>query len=142
MNDVKFSSMTIPQLVSFYNRHSAKPVNRFSDRKTAERRCAELFESLLSTSDTKVINQVNTPNNTRPVMKDSLKLDRTLICLSSGEIWKNAYQMWRERPEWLTSAQQDRLTAQLYAAAKIGEQKIIQINERSFMLVSVSRATV
>jgi hypothetical protein len=37
----------------------------------------------------------------------------------------------------MTSAQQDRLTAQLYAAAKVGEQKIIEINARSFMLVNI-----
>jgi hypothetical protein len=138
MNDVKFSSMTIPQLVSFYNRHSAKPVNRFSDRKTAERRCSELFESLLSTSDTKVINQVTTPNATRPVMKDSLKLDRTITCAETGDTWKNAYQMWIHNPEWMTSSQQDRLTAQLYAAAKQGQRKQITINDRTFMLVNVA----
>jgi len=90
----------------------------------------------------KAIKQKIDNSTTRPSMKASLKLDRTLICLSSGETWKNAYQMWRDHPDWLTSAQQDRLTAQLYAAAKIGEQKIIQINERSFMLVSVSGAIV
>jgi hypothetical protein len=138
MNDVKFSSMTMPQLVSFYNRNSTKPVNRFSDRKTAERRCAELFESLLSNSDTKVINQVTTPDNTRPVMKDSLKLDRTITCVETGDMWKNAYQMWIFNSEWMTSSQQDRLTAQLYAAAKRGERKQITINDRTFMLVNVA----
>jgi hypothetical protein len=128
----------MPQLVSFYNRNSTKPVNRFSDRKTAERRCAELFESLLSNSDTKVINQVTTPNNARPVMKDSLKLDRTITCVETGDMWKNAYQMWIFNPEWMTSSQQDRLTAQLYAAAKQGQRKQITINDRTFMLVNVA----
>ena len=140
MSILKFSTMTTPQLVSFYNRHSTVPVKRFSDRKTAERRCTEIFDILLKGE--KAIKQKVDNSTTRPSMKASLKLDRTIICLSSGETWKNAYQMWRERPEWLTSAQQDRLTAQLYAAAKVGEQKIIEINERSFMLVSVSGATV
>jgi hypothetical protein len=70
-------------------------------------------------------------------MKDSLKLDRTIICVNTGATWKNAYQMWRDNPDWMTSAQQDRLTAQLYAAAKVGEQKIIEINDRSFMLVNI-----
>jgi hypothetical protein len=73
----------------------------------------------------------------RPVMKDSLKLDRTIICVNTGQAWKNAYQMWRDNPDWMTSAQQDRLTAQLYAAAKTGEQRIIEINDRSFMLVNI-----
>lgn len=137
MNTVNFKSMTTPQLVSFFNRHSTTPVKRFSDRKTAERRCAEVFESLLSPVPTsRVIKQV-VDTSTRPVMKDSLKLDRTIICVNTGETWKNAYKMWRDNPDWMTSAQQDRLTAQLYAAAKIGEQKIIEINNRSFMLVNV-----
>ena len=71
MNTVNFSSMTTPQLVSFFNRHSTTPVKRFSDRKTAERRCAEVFESLLSPVPTsKVIKQV-VDTSTRPVMKDS-----------------------------------------------------------------------
>ena len=141
MNEVNFSSMTTPQLVSFYNRHSTKSVKRFSDRKTAEKRCAELFESLLSNSPvTKVMNQVTTPSNARPVMKDSLKLDRTIRCVDTGETWKNAYQMWRERTDWMTSSQQDRLTAQLYAAAKDGERKQITINDRTFELVTVAGA--
>jgi len=140
MNTVNFSSMTTPQLVSFFNRHSTTPIKRFSDRKTAERRCAELFESLLSPTPTsKVIKQVADTSN-RPVMKDSLKLDRTIICVNTGQTWKNAYQMWRECLDWMTSAQQDRLTAQLYAAAKAGEQKIIEINDRSFMLVNIKGA--
>jgi hypothetical protein len=141
MHEVKFSSMTMPQLVAFYNRHSTKPVNRFSDRKTAERRCSELFESLLSNSDSKVMNQVTTPANTRPVMKDSLKLDRTIRCVQTGDTWKNAYQMWVANPDWMTSSQQDRLTAQLYAAAKEGERKQITINDRTFELVNVPKET-
>ena len=137
MNTVNFSSMTTPQLVSFFNRHSTTPVKRFSDRKTAERRCAEVFESLLSPVPTsKVIKQL-VDTSTRPVMKESLKLDRTIICVNTGETWKNAYQMWLANTHWLTSAHQARLTAQLYAAAKVGEQKIIEINDRSFMLVNI-----
>jgi hypothetical protein len=138
MSTVKFSSMTTPQLVAFYNRHSAKPVKRFSDRLTAERRCAELFESLMSHDVVKVMNQKVEPDNARPVMRSSLKLDRTITCVETGEAWKNAYQMWVARPEWMTSSQQDRLTAQLYAAAKAGEQKRLSINGRTFMLVNVT----
>lgn len=143
MNKVNFSSMTMPQLVSFYNRHSTKPVKRFSDRKTAERRCAELFESLMIPNDpVKVMRQTATPPNAlaggvRPTMQASLKLDRTIICLNTGERWANAHQMWLAHPDWMTSAQQDRLTAQLYAAAKRGEQKQLEINGRQYMLVNV-----
>ena len=140
MNDVKFSSMTTPQLVSFYNRHSAKPVKRFSDRKTAEKRCAELFSSLMSHDTVKVMNQKSDIVNTRPAMQASLKLDRTITCIETGESWKNAYQMWVANPDWMTSSQQDRLTAQLYAAAKQGEQKRLVINDRTYMLVNVAGA--
>lgn len=140
MNDVNFQSMTMPQLVSFYNRHSTKPVKRFSDRKTAERWCAELFSSLMSHDNVKVMNQKIDTGNTRPAMQASLKLDRTITCIETGETWKNAYQMWVAHPDWMTSSQQDRLTAQLYAAAKQGEQKRLVINDRTYMLVNVAGA--
>lgn len=45
--DVK--SMTTAKLVEFYNIHNpSKPIKKFSDRATAERRCAALAESLIS----------------------------------------------------------------------------------------------
>lgn len=138
MNKVNFSSMTMPQLVSFYNRHSTKPVKRFSDRKVAERRCAELFSSLMIPQDNiKVARQKVEPSSARPAMQLSLKLDRTITCLETGETWTNAHQMWVANPSWMTSSQQDRLTAQLYAAAKQGEQKQLSINGYTFMLVNV-----
>lgn len=138
MSTVKFSSMTTPQLVAFYNRHSTKPVKRFSDRQTAEKRCAELFSSLMSHDTIKVMNQKADLGNERPVMRASLKLDRTIRCVTTKQTWKNAYQMWRENPEWMTSSQQDRLTAQLYTAAKQGERLRVTINERVFELVNVA----
>ena len=138
MNKVNFSSMTMPQLVSFYNRHSTKPIKRFSDRKTAERRCAELFSSLMTPQDNiKVARQKVEPSSARPEMQRSLRLNRTITCLGTGETWTNAHQMWVSHPDWMTSSQQDRLTAQLYAAAKQGEQKQLTINGRTFMLVNV-----
>lgn len=140
MNTVNFSSMTMPQLVSFYNRHSTKPVKRFSDRKAAERRCAELFSSLMIPADTvKVAHQKVEPSSARPVMQMSLKLDRRITCEDTGEVWVNAHQMWVANPDWMTSAQQDRLTAQLYAAAKQGEQRVVAINGRAFKLVNVQK---
>lgn len=136
MNNVNFAQMTTPQLVSFYNRHASKPVKKFSDRKTAERRCSELFDSLATNNPAKVMNQkAETPQ--RAAMKESLKLDRTIKCVETGETWKNAYRMWKEHQDWMTTSQQDRLTAQLYAAAKTGEQKVVTVNGRSFILVNV-----
>lgn len=137
--NVNFSSMTMPQLVSFFNRHSPRPVRRFSDRKTAERRCAELFDSLMTTSSAKVLNQKAPAERVseRPAMQSSLRLDRSILCVETGEQWKNAHRMWCEHPDWMSSGQQDRLTAQLYAAAKNGEQVTVPINGRSFRLVNV-----
>jgi hypothetical protein len=136
MNTVNFSTMTAPALVDFYNRHSMKPVKRFSDRKAAERRCTELFESLKSSSPEKVMNQKST--ELRPAMKTSLKLDRRIQCEETGEQWKNAHQMWKDNPGYMTSGQQDRLTAQLYIAAKQGMRIVVKVNDLNFSLVSVT----
>jgi hypothetical protein len=46
--------------------------------------------------------------------------------------------MWVENPDWMTSSQQDRLTARLYAAAKRGEQIVVTVNDISFQLLNVS----
>ena len=138
MNTVHFSAMTTAQLVAFWNRHNPVPVKRFADRATAERRCAELFKSLISNDHVKVMNhQPPEPDRSRSLMRASLKLDRTILCVTTGETWPNAYRMWVEHRDWLTSSQQDRLTAQLYAAAKQGEQKQLSINGYTFMLVNV-----
>lgn len=126
MEKMNFTNMTISQLAAFYNKHSQKPVKKFRDRKTAERRCEELVDTFIS-------------NGPRPEMKNSLRLDRTIRCVNTKQKWKNAYQMWRENPDWMTSSQQDRLTAQLYSAAKQGERRRVTINSRTFELVHVQK---
>lgn len=72
-------------------------------------------------------------------MKTSLKLDRTIVAVAEGResSYKNAYQMWKQHPDWMTSAQQDGLTAKLYKAAKEGQRITIEINGRSFYLANV-----
>ena len=73
-------------------------------------------------------------------MKTSLKLDRTIIAVAEGQelgTWKNAYQLWKQHPDWMTSAQQDGLTAKLYKAAKEGQRITVEINGRSFYLANV-----
>ena len=70
-------------------------------------------------------------------MKTSLKLDRTIMCLQTAEVFKNAYQMWKANPTWMTSSQQDTLTAKLYAAAKKGDKITVEINGRAFELLNV-----
>lgn len=86
------------------------------------------------------VNEVEQPPvKERPVMKASLKLDRTITCITTGEVWKNAYRMWRENPDWMTSSQQDRLTQQLYKAAKMGDKAVVEVNGRYFELVNVKK---
>ena len=132
---MNFSTMTMPQLGAFYNRNSELQIKRFSDRKTAERRCLELFNRVVKQQETEKPEPVK-----RAAMSTSLKLDRTVLCVDTGGVWSNVYQLWCERPEWMTSAQVDRLTKQLYSAAKEGRRVTVEINERRFELMNVSGA--
>ena len=140
---MNFDTLSMQQFVAYYNRHAAKPVKRFSDRKTAIRRCTDLVNSIRKTApvETEVTKQEAgkgvTLAKVRPTMQSSLKLDRTITCVETGEVWKNAYQMWLENSDWMTSGQQDRLTSQLYSAAKRGDKVMITINGRTFHLVNV-----
>lgn len=123
MNKAKLTKMTAAELVEFYNNYAEKPVTRFSSREVAIRRC----EALLDMPDEPA---------SRPAMVTSLKLDRRIMCLENNESWTNAYRMWLANPTWMTSSQQDRLTAQLYAAAKEGKRIIVTVAGRRFRLVS------
>lgn len=207
------STASTAALVEFYNAHAPQPVKRFSDRRTAERRCLALLaevpadaplpasqleltpaaEPVLDALDGEMLRsfgQISCPGcgvhlsngvgqhgdevngrpirherfqfeclacgyefgpavarraasptgEKRPVLAASLRLDRTIRCCDTGETWKNAFRMWKEHSDWMTSAQQDRLTAQLYAAAKAGERRTVTINGRSFELVNVPGA--
>lgn len=128
---INLSKMPNKDLVALYNRHSPRKVLRFSDRATAIRRCADLLLEV-SAAPPKPLE--------RPRMKDSLKLDRTIRCEQNGRllgVFKNAHQMWKQHPDLLSSGQQDRLTKQLYAAAKQGVRLVVTINERQFSLVNV-----
>ena len=129
---MEFSSMSMSSLVSYYNQHSSAPVKRFSDRKAAERRCKAITPA-------KPQPVVETTDDTtgRTAMKGSLKLDRTIRCVNTGTTWDNAHQMWKVHMDWMTTGQQDRLTSQLYSAAKQGVRKQVTINGRTFELVNV-----
>lgn len=79
-------------------------------------------------------------SKTHEAQKTSMKLDRNIACRENGHViacYKNAHQMWKANPTWMTSAQQDALTAKLYAAAKKGEYATVEINGRIFELVNV-----
>ncbi len=80
----------------------------------------------------------NKTGEVREAMKTSLKLDRRIVCVETDEEFKNAFQMWKAPPDWMTSSEVDRLTGQLYAAAKRGEQILVTIGERSFHLLNVN----
>lgn len=79
--------------------------------------------------------EVNSTGEKRPATVESLKLDRRIMSDVSEEVWPNAYAMWKANPEWMTSSQQDRLTATLYKAAKEGKRHYVTINARTFWLV-------
>ena len=132
---IHLKTMPNQDLVNLYNRHSEQKVLRFADRATAIRRCTQVLLDLASKPP-----EVVKPD--RPNMKDSLKLDRTIRCTSpdgSFSTWVNAHQMWKQNPELITSSQQDRLTKQLYAAAKRGVRLVVTINGYQFSLVNVER---
>lgn len=83
----------------------------------------------------------NPTGEVREAMITSLKLDRTITAYDESLIqigvWKNCCQMWKQNLDWMTSAQQDTLTAKLYKAAKAGEKIRVVINGRTFELVNV-----
>lgn len=140
MTEVNFANMTLSQLVTFYNEHTDKPVKKFRDRATAEKRCVELMYNTLKESQVydEAVEITDAPTGKeRPTMKTSLKLDRRIIRLDSEQVWKNAHTMWVENPDWMTSSQQDRLTARLYAAAKRGEKIVVAVNGIEFQLLNV-----
>lgn len=134
---IHLKTMPNQDLVNLYNRHSEQKVLRFTDRATAIRRCTQVLLDLASKPP-----EVVKPD--RPNMKDSLKLDRTIRCEDpdgSYRTWPNAHQMWKQNPDLITSSQQDRLTKQLYAAAKRGVRLVVTINGYRFSLVNVERVT-
>lgn len=79
----------------------------------------------------------------REAQKTSMKLDRTITARleENDEVlgtWANAFQMYKANPTWMTSGQQDGLTAKLYKAAKAGEKIEVWLNGRIFTLVNVA----
>lgn len=60
-----------------------------------------------------------TPASARPEMAASLKLDRRILCLTNGTTYENACRVWKAG--LVTAAQGDRLSAELYGAAKAGK---------------------
>ena len=128
------------QLIAFHNKHADRPVRMFSDRTMAVSRCRALWERLQVSFAGKVINTKERPaasDSKRPAMSESMRLpDRRIRYIETGQVWANAMRLRRENPEWMTSAQQDRLTRKLYSAAKAGQHATVEINGRTFELVN------
>ena len=186
----------------FYNEHAEKPVRRFADRPTAERRCRELQATLifvqkpngeppamlkkpyrigtcpncggnqditcgqvrtLRNGHQEVINEheafchpcwhefnyetgepikrrrrshVLTRSAPRPVMRESLKLDRRIRHLDTNTVYANACRVWKAG--LVSSSQGDRLSAFLYAAAKRNEFPVASVNEHRFQLAAAT----
>ena len=137
MNTVDFGTMTSKALVEWYNSHSSSQITKFRDRATAERRCWELKISMEEVASPEAAPPAEQVAAKRPNMTASLSLDRTIECITTGGVWKNAHRLWVENYTWMTGGQQDRLTKTLYSAAKRGEQVVVEINERQFRLVNV-----
>jgi len=73
-------------------------------------------------------------------MSDSLRLDRTIhVTNGSGKEWhfNNTHAMWKERPDWMSGAQVDRITRVLYTAAKKGIKTSVDLNGRTFTMMHV-----
>jgi len=73
------------------------------------------------------------PITQRPAMSASLKLDRQILSVNSGIVYKNACQVWKSG--LVSSSQCDRLSAVLYGAAKQGNRLMsVTINGHIFAL--------
>jgi len=133
---------SIEQLIEFYNKYAKRRVRAFSDRELAVNRCRELWAKLQASSAGKVVStkeRSSTGGKKRISISESLRLpDRRVCCIETNEIWTNPLRLRRANPEWMSSGQLNRLTRQLYAAAKVGEKTVVKVNGRSFELVNPS----
>lgn len=138
-NPEAFKQMTLKALVDWYNANVPfkAQVKKFRDKQTAERRCVEVLKTLMQQPEADEVSEAAPVK--RPVLSASLSLDRTITCITTGEVFKNAHRMWVANPDWMTGGQQDRLTQQLYAAAKRGEHVVVEINNREFQLVNAPK---
>jgi len=167
MIKINFNDFTTKELLTYWNKYEGtKTIKKFRDRATAVRRCEELGELVRAIESTgrtpkfvldvdeiranmhnpqKKVKDVGnvrypaTPERKRN-MSDSLRLDRTIhVTNASGKEWhfNNTHAMWRERPDWMSGAQVDRITRVLYTAAKKGIKTSVDLNGRTFTMMYV-----
>jgi len=85
------------------------------------------------TKDNHYVRPNGAPIIQRPAMSASLKLDRQILSVNSGIVYKNACQVWKSG--LVSSSQCDRLSAVLYGAAKAGNRLMsVTINGHIFTL--------
>jgi len=72
----------------------------------------------------------------RPAMSSSLKLDRRVLHMNTGDVYNNACQVWKAG--LVSSSQCDRLSGVLYNAAKVGLMTSVNVNGHDFRLACAS----
>ena len=68
----------------------------------------------------------------RPAMVESLKLDRRIVHVETGEVYANACRVWKAG--LVSSSQCDRMSAALYGAAKRNDFSAVKVNGHTFVL--------
>lgn len=74
------------------------------------------------------------PATARPAMAESLKLDRRITHVETGQVYANACQVWKAG--LVSASQGDRLSAVLYGAAKKGDYVELKVNGHTFTLAA------
>lgn len=72
-------------------------------------------------------------------MRTSLKLDRTVEHIETGEVYANCFRLFKEAG-LMSNGQSDTLSHRLYSAAKRGEQITCEMNGGTYRLVNVEGA--
>jgi predicted RNA-binding Zn-ribbon protein involved in translation (DUF1610 family) len=83
--------------------------------------------------DDRYVRPSGKPIASRPAMSASMKLDRQIVSVATGIVYKNACQVWKAG--LVSASQGDRLSATLYGAAKAGNRLMsITLNGHVFAL--------
>ena len=147
---MKISTATTAELLSFFNANTGgAQVKKFADRKTAERRCQALADEMFIETQALVtanpdyqqaaqdanhyVRPSGAPITSRPAMVATMKIDRQIVSVHSGIVYKNACQVWKAG--LVSASQGDRLSAVLYGAAKQGNRLMsLTLNGHLFAL--------
>ena len=84
-----------------------------------------------------ILRPANRPSKSvgpRPIMVESLKLDRRITHIDTALVYANANRVFKAG--LVSSAQGDRLSATLYQAAKAGKFPVLTVNGQNFKLTA------